>query len=88
MKYLLMKFTSKARVVLTIDFITTWVVAVIGEFASFSGFELRTLANILLATGGRRCMSMPKLFSTDVTSNASLSRVRSMLTCTARLSDL
>jgi hypothetical protein len=86
--YLLMKFTSKARVVRAIDFMITWFVGVIGEFASFNGLELRTLVRILLAAGGRRCISMPKLFSTAVTSNASLFHVRSILNRAVRLSDL
>lgn len=71
-----MTLTSRARVVRSIDFIMILFFGVMGEFASLSGLELRTLERILFATIGRRWMSVPRAFRVAVTSKASLFPVR------------
>jgi hypothetical protein len=52
--HLFMMFTSRARVVRSIDFMMTLFLGVKGKFASFRGLKLSTLLRILFAAIGRR----------------------------------
>jgi hypothetical protein len=70
--HLFMMFTSRARVVRSIDFMMTLFLGVKGEFASFRGLKLSTLLRILFAAIWRRWESMPRLLSVAVTSSPSL----------------
>jgi hypothetical protein len=86
--YLFMMFTSKARVVRSIDFMMTLFLGVMGELASFSGLKLSTLLKILFAAIGRRCISMPKVLRVAVTTKPSLHLVRAAISSTESLSNL
>lgn len=76
-----MMFTSRARVVRSIDFIMTLFLGVMGALASFRALKLSTLVRILFAAIGRRCMSMPKLFSVAVTTRPLLGPISTADVC-------
>jgi hypothetical protein len=75
--YFFMMFTSRARVVRSIDFKMTLFLGVIGEFASFRALKFSTLFKILFAAIGRRCINIPRLLSVAVTTRPSLYPVSS-----------
>lgn len=83
-----MMLTSRARVVRSMDFMMTLFLGVMGELASLSGLKLKMLVKILFAAIGRRCISIPRVFSVAVITSPSLFLVRGAIVAAKRLSDL
>lgn len=73
--YLRDRCMSNIRVVFSIDFTSTFVLGVIGEFASFSGLKFRTVLRILLDVAGRFRTRTDKVFNVASTIKASLSKM-------------
>jgi hypothetical protein len=79
--YLFMMFIISARVVRSMDLMTTLFLGVMGALASFRGLNLKRLDRILFAAIGRRWISMPRLLSVAVMTSPSLWPVRSAKEC-------
>ena len=67
----------KDLVVLSMDFIWTLVLGVMGELACFMGLKLRIAEMILLAMDCRVAMAIPRQFNVALTSMASLQSTQS-----------
>ncbi len=70
--YRLMRWRNNIRVVFSIDFMSTFVFGVMGEFASLRGLKLRTALTILLDVPGLVRIRIERVLSVPSTSRASL----------------